>query len=442
MVMASYCKTSAAHHTGADSYHVKLEATVQGDSLHPSALCEASPDYSRGVLKEGAPQFHSTIDFGKIDEFKQLLDSLSADDVDILHLAAKGYSHDQIGWLLNASIHSVKRCISKAEEIIAADMLPQAGLITAMRQSTLENRYARHLAKSLMGLVDARIMRVIVDESHCGLQLMLATGDQMKLWLCADDELDRPGWAFLENIEGEFVYEDEMRCLAEQVALFVGRGRNSTETARQILHDIAEKAVELLDQIDGDCDLENNGDDWETESFEDQDEVPLGLNPRYQTERDIRTEPSLSKQTPNDRVQQQRPLATQNPDTQCEIRVLETKPLELQIPTSPAPLPQNSYLVADQRSDVRSLNVEIGSQVNNAPNAASIEADIEEKLARLQHMAAAIDEMPKRMKGPFKKRLDIELANLVSCLEARGIAVNVDLNPRVYPIHLDAEFHL
>lgn len=265
-------------------------------------------DYEWWVDRRDFPEAHP--EPANVDEVSDLVAKLTPLQAEVLFLHFRGHSKDQIAWMLDTSIKDVTKCIANASDLITAENLAQLGLLTAHRQNHISGRYARFLARTLGGLVDARIMRVLVEESHCGLQVMLANGQQVKLWLCSDETLELPGWAFMEDLEGEFLLAEEMTWLAGKVSSFVGNRRSATQAAREILSEIAQRAIDLLDELDGDDDLELSREDWEDESFEDQDEAPLTLQPAYQT---VRILDRVIERDPGTAAPEERPECAKSP---------------------------------------------------------------------------------------------------------------------------------
>ncbi|WP_127751713.1 hypothetical protein [Devosia sp. 1566] len=303
--------------------HNDDDAQAQGAIFYAPVLWEDPTPFYHDLLEEGtdapvaadfvwdgAPSSEDASDgededeeFDEVvDELTEVLESLTKKDAEILSLVAQGHSADQIVWLLNVSGNAVDQSIRDAAGLVTPELLVQAGLISRVRQSMLQGRYARFLGQSLNCLVDARVMGVVVNETHCGLHMMLATGDQIRLWFCADDQLEQPGWAALETVDDEFLYSDDLVHLGEQVKAFLGRRRSVRQTARQLLRDIAEKAIDLLDRMDGDPDFEEEveldcADLWEDEDLEDGNEAPVSLNPPHEGGSDhpvlVRNEPNI-----------------------------------------------------------------------------------------------------------------------------------------------------
>lgn len=206
----------------------------------------------------------------------------SQNEKDVLALHAGGHGKAKIAWLLDLSLYEVTDCMSSLSDKIHTDDLLAAGVLFSARQSQLESRQARLLANSLIRpIVGARILKALVDESHAGFEVMLANGEKMQVWVCSDEQEERPGWLSVEMSDepGQIVH-DGLCDLIESVEQALGGKVSDTAVLRDYLADIAEKAIDLLDDLDGDCD-EEPGNELEDDSLDHNDFSPLTLNPLY-----------------------------------------------------------------------------------------------------------------------------------------------------------------
>lgn len=207
---------------------------------------------------------------------------VSQNEKDVLALYAGGHGEAKIAWLLDMSLREVTNCLNALRDKIHTDDLLAAGVLFGARQHHLESRQARRLADGLIRpIIGGRILKALVDESHAGFEVMLVNGEKMQVWVCSDEEEDRPGWLSVEmsGDPGQIVH-DELCDLIESVERALGGKISDTAALQSCLADVAEKAISLLDDLEGDSDDEQSN-DIEDDSLDDSDYSPLTLNPLY-----------------------------------------------------------------------------------------------------------------------------------------------------------------
>ncbi|WP_108398806.1 hypothetical protein [Devosia submarina] len=207
---------------------------------------------------------------------------LSEEEKYVLDLIVLGASELRIMWLTALDRASLRKIINDLEEKLGTDNLGAAGAL--LRDHDLLNPVsigARLAETQLRVLTGARVLKPIVEGEHCGLHLFLANGTMVKAWICAHEEVDLPGFLDLQDDDGDVVdYEGISRLLAD-VHSAIGGTPTTPRLARHILADLVERALAIIDEIDGDSDLEPPADD---EDDSDRWLNPVSLNPEYQRE--------------------------------------------------------------------------------------------------------------------------------------------------------------
>jgi hypothetical protein len=208
--------------------------------------------------------------------------ALSEQEKYILDLIVLGVSELKIMWLTGLARANLGQIITRLEEKLGTDDLTGAGALLRDHEHLNPISLGARLAEvELRVLTGASVVMPIVAGEHCGLRLILADGTMMNAWIHAHEEIDHPGYVRLQSDNNDIQDFEQITRLLADVNEVMNGPPTTTRLARHFLSNLVERAIAMIDEIDGDSTLELQPDD---ESDSDQWLNPISLNPDYQRE--------------------------------------------------------------------------------------------------------------------------------------------------------------
>jgi hypothetical protein len=138
-------------------------------------------------------------------------------------------------------------------------------LLEIMRATRLRHTHtpAEYLYRYVLPQLEgARIERGILAERRCGLILNLGNGEQVIAWIDHDQKSEDGGWLTLERDEAT-------------------PPQASSRWLRRVVADKVDSLIELLDELDGDADFED--DPREDEGLDEDWSMPVSLGAAIRT---------------------------------------------------------------------------------------------------------------------------------------------------------------
>jgi hypothetical protein len=207
---------------------------------------------------------------------------LSEQEKYVLDMIVLGISELKIMWLTGLDRARLRKITERLEEKLGTDDLTGAGAL--LRDHDRLNPIsigARMAERELRVLTGASIMTPIVAGEHCGLRLLLADGTMMNAWIYAHEEIDLPGHVVLQGDDEEIQDYEQISQFLADVHGVIGGPTRTPRLVRHLLSSLVERAIAIIDDIDGECTLEPDADD---EDESDGWLNPVSLNPEYQRE--------------------------------------------------------------------------------------------------------------------------------------------------------------
>lgn len=191
-------------------------------------------------------------------------------EIELLAMITAGNTDLRIAWVMETSLAVVENLKRSLEYKLDTTRLAEAGALLEARGYVPEHSPAKELAQAILQpLTGARILYPVCEGDFAGLKMVLRNGMLVTAWIVDKVDGEFGGWVDLEDADCQSIWLDDIRQFAEHSQTALASDVKPADCQRAILEDIAERAIALLDEIDGDPDLE-----WET----DLDVNPVELN--------------------------------------------------------------------------------------------------------------------------------------------------------------------
>jgi DNA-binding CsgD family transcriptional regulator len=191
-------------------------------------------------------------------------------EIELLAMITAGNTDLRIAWVMETSLAVVENLRRSLEYKLDTTRLAEAGALLEARGYAPEHSPAKELAQAILQpLTGARILYPVCEGDFAGLKMVLRNGMLVTAWIVNKVDGEFGGWVDLEDADYQSIWLDDIRQFAEHSQTALASDARPADCQRAILEDIAERAITLLDEIDGDPDLE-----WET----DLDVNPVELN--------------------------------------------------------------------------------------------------------------------------------------------------------------------
>lgn len=188
-------------------------------------------------------------------------------------------------WHLDLNLECVRLLVRSIEyKLETAELVRSWAVLQASNFIPSPSPSSELMESYFLLLTGAKIIMPVIEGEYCGLKLLLGNGQKVTMWLYAGRDGDVPGWAKFDTDDGEPILGEDASELLTQMERFLASP--SPPKAREVVAEFVERAINLLDGMDGDTEREP---DDEAEIVGDDDwNSPVTLSPAHNTPKLVR----------------------------------------------------------------------------------------------------------------------------------------------------------